>query len=73
MKKFFAVIAISAFLFSCGGNTDENNQTEEPATEQVAPTEDATEAPADTDAEAQPDSTANANEEAAPAPEAQEN
>ncbi|MCO6496211.1 MAG: hypothetical protein J5I50_00975 [Chitinophagaceae bacterium] len=68
MKKLFAVLAVSAFLFACnsGESTTESTET---TTEQVAP--EATEAPAApaaTDSAAAPAATDSA---AAPAPAAQ--
>ena len=46
MKKFFAIIAVSAFLFaSCGGhnNTEATEEVTEPATEEIVAAEEATE------------------------------
>ena len=46
MKKFFAIIAVSAFLFaSCGGNnnTEATEEVTEPATEEIVAAEETTE------------------------------
>ena len=45
MKKIFAIVAVSAFLFaSCGTkNTEAVEETTEPATEEIVAAEEATE------------------------------
>lgn len=37
MKKVFAVLAVSAFLFACNSGAESTESTEAPATEQAAP------------------------------------